>query len=67
MTERTAYKLSEVRAALGISRSTLYRWIEDGKIEVTKLCGRSFVKREHLNGLMEKSIPVSLPVSSPDR
>jgi excisionase family DNA binding protein len=46
MTERTAYRLSEVRAALGISRSTMYRWIEDGKIKVTKVCGRSFVMRE---------------------
>jgi excisionase family DNA binding protein len=53
MTERTAYRLSEVRAALGISRTTLYRWIEDGKLPITKLCDRSFVKREHLEGLME--------------
>ena len=52
MTERTAYRLSEVRAALGISHSTLYRWIEDGKIAVVKLCGRSFVRREDLKGLM---------------
>ncbi len=46
MTERTAYRLSEVRAALGISRSTMWRWIKKGKIKVTPLCGRSWVKRE---------------------
>jgi excisionase family DNA binding protein len=46
MTERTAYRLSEVRAALGISRSTLYRWIEDGKIKVTYVCDRPRVLRE---------------------
>lgn len=64
MTERTAYKLSEVRAALNIGRSTMYRWIKDGKIEVTQLCGRSFVKREALNGLLDATPQVS-PKSSP--
>jgi excisionase family DNA binding protein len=55
MTERTAYKLSEVRAALNIGRSTMYRWIKNGKLEVTRLGGRSFVKREALKGLMDGS------------
>ena len=70
MIERTAYRLPEVRAALGIGRSTLYRWIKDGKIEVTQLCGRSFVKREHLKGLLNSArAPVHVPVhvSKPDK
>jgi predicted site-specific integrase-resolvase len=46
MTERTAYRLSEVRAALGISRATMWRWIKDGKIKVTRLYGRPFVLSE---------------------
>jgi hypothetical protein len=54
MTERTAYRLSEVRAALGISRATMWRWVGNGKIPITKLCGRSFVKREHLLGLLDQ-------------
>jgi len=54
MTERTAYKLSEVREALNIGRTTMYRWIRDGKLEVTQLGGRSFVKSEALKGLMDK-------------
>ena len=64
MTERTAYRLSEVRAALGISRTTLYRWIGEGKIKVTRLCGRSFVMRED-----HPAPPVHVPthVSTPDR
>jgi excisionase family DNA binding protein len=63
MTERTAYRLSEVRAALGISRTTLYRWIDEGKIKVTRLCGRSFVMRED-----HPAPPVHVPVhvSAPD-
>jgi len=63
MTERTAYRLSEVRTALGISRTTLYRWIADGKIKVTHLCGRSFVMRED-----HPAPPVHVPthVSAPD-
>ena len=69
MTERTAYKLSEVRRALNIGRSTLYRWIKDGKIEVTQLGGRSFVKSEALKGLMDapkKSTPVRTHVLDRD-
>ena len=54
MTERTAYKLSEVREALNIGRSTMYRWIKDGKIEVTKLCGCSFVKRDIMEQLLHE-------------
>ena len=54
MTDRTAYKLSEVRDALGIGRTTMYRWIKDGKLEVTQLGGRSFVKSEALKGLMDR-------------
>lgn len=64
MIERTAYRLSEVRAALNIGRSTMYRWIKDGKIEVTQLCGRSFVKREALKGLLDGSSRTS-PNASP--
>jgi excisionase family DNA binding protein len=67
MTERTAYKLSEVREALNIGRTTMYRWIKEGKIEVTRLGGRSFVKRESLKGLLDQEpIPVSTPLSSRD-
>ena len=66
MTERTAYRLSEVRAALGIGRTTLYRWIKEGKIEVTQLCGRSFVKREHLKGLLNNPVHAPAHVSAPD-
>jgi excisionase family DNA binding protein len=61
MTEPTAYRLSEAMAALGIGRTTLYRWIKDGKIEVTRVGTRSFVKRESLKG-----IRVSIPVSRGD-
>ncbi len=70
MTERTAYRLSEVRDALGIGRTTMYRWIKDGKLEVVQLGGRSFVKREALKGLMgdaAKASPYSSPYSKAGR
>jgi len=70
MTERTAYRLSEVRAALNIGRSTMYRWIKDGKLEVVQLGGRSFVKREALKGLMgdaAKASPYFSPYSKAGR
>lgn len=56
MTERTAYKLSEVRAALGISRATMWRWVKSGKIKVTRLCGMPFVLRND-----HPALPISPP------
>ena len=51
--DRLAYRVPEVCKMLGISRATLYRRVKTGEIAILKLGGRTLVKREGLDRLIE--------------
>lgn len=45
---KVLYNTSEAAAALGISRVTLYRWLDAGKIEARKVNGHYYFTRAQL-------------------
>ena len=63
MTDRLAYRVPEVCAMLGISRSTLYRRVKSGDLTIHKLGSVSLIKRGDVELLLKKPVHVLVHVS----
>jgi excisionase family DNA binding protein len=46
--ERQVYSVSEFCQATGIGKTTIFRWIKLGKIDIVRLGGRPFILAHHL-------------------
>lgn len=53
--QKFAYTISEAAAAIGISRSNLYKMIGEGKLDRRKLGGRVVVTAASLQRLVEEA------------
>lgn len=56
MSSDKLYKLSDVMAALNITRVTLYNYIKAGKVKAVKLGGQWRVTQAEYNRLLENGI-----------
>lgn len=54
MTERITYRVNEVLAMTGLSRSTLYRLVERGELPLVKVCGRTLIARDDLEAMLHR-------------
>jgi excisionase family DNA binding protein len=52
---KIAYTVPEAMAAIGIGRTFLYRLAKEGKIELSKIGGRTLVTAESLRRLVEEA------------
>lgn len=50
------YKLSEVTAALGITRVTIYSYIKAGKVKAVKIGSQWRIPQEEFTRLLEKGV-----------
>jgi excisionase family DNA binding protein len=58
--DRFAYRVDDAAAAVGLSRSKLYKLAEAGQLRMTKVAGRTLILREDLLALLhgkEASLP----------
>lgn len=53
--EPLAYRVKDAAKATGLSVSTLYNLRRDGRLKMVKVCGRTLVPREALEGLLKAS------------
>jgi excisionase family DNA binding protein len=53
--EPLAYRINEFCALLGISRTTLYALVKDGKIRMVKIGGRSLVPASEGQRLLQEA------------
>ena len=51
---RTAYRINEASEMLGISRSTIYAMMNDGRLGYTVFCGIRFIAASDIPGLGKK-------------
>ena len=52
------YKTSETKAALGVGTTTLYRWINEGKLDARKIGRRTYITGDSIEALVESLEPV---------
>jgi excisionase family DNA binding protein len=51
-----AYSIEQARAQLGgVARSTLYQWIESGKLGSVKVGGRRLIGRHHIEKFLAEN------------
>lgn len=68
MTERITYRVNEVLALTGLSRSTLYRLVARGELPLVKVCGRTLVTRDDLETMLRRMRHTAvMPPASPAR
>lgn len=53
MNERKYIRIAEIQDVYGISRSTIYRHVNAGKLKIRKLGSASLLKVSELEGLIE--------------
>lgn len=51
-----ALTVAEAARTLRISRSTFYEWVKAGEIQVSKIRGRTLVRRVDVVALLERSL-----------
>ncbi len=51
-------KINDAAKILGISRSTVYRYSESGKLPIYKRVGKSMIKREDIEKLLADIKPL---------
>lgn len=51
--ERIACSVMEAAKALGVSRGSIYNWINEGRIQTVKVGGRRLVKIDSIRRLVE--------------
>lgn len=56
MAKRGLYAVPDISTELDISRSTIYRWIEEGKAEGTKHVHRVFVSAESIKPFVDTEL-----------
>lgn len=49
---RLAFGVEEAAEALCVGKSTVWRWIHDGRVKTVKLGGRTLIRREELLRLL---------------
>ena len=52
--EKLSLRVNEASVAAGISRSTIYKLMADGKSRTTKVGGRRLILREDLQALLQE-------------
>lgn len=52
---KLAYGVSEAADALSVGKSTIWRWIHEGRVKSLKLGGRTLIRREELMRLMDEA------------
>lgn len=55
-TDTLALTVDEAAHTLRISRSTFYEWVKAGVIKVSKIRGRTLVRRVDVEKLLERSL-----------
>lgn len=50
--EKIAYGVQEAAEAMSVGKSTVWRWIHDGKVRTVKLGGRTLIPRPELERLV---------------
>src|SRR5262245_40481990 len=53
MTERAAYRISEVAAMFGVTRHTVYKWIERGVVAAIRMGDTTFILAHSLVHISE--------------
>ena len=53
---RLALRVNDAVAASGLSRSTLYKLISEGKLTAVKVAGRRLILIEDLHGLLKAGV-----------
>lgn len=51
--EKLALRPAEAAAALGVSRSTIYKWLAEGRLANVRLGGVRLIPVESVRGLLE--------------
>lgn len=52
---RLAYGVAEAATTLSVGKSTIWRWIHDGRLRTVKLGGRTLVRHEDLVRLLDEA------------
>lgn len=52
---KLAYGVDEAADSLGVGRSTVWRWIQEGRLKTLKLGGRTLIRREELVRLLDEA------------
>lgn len=53
---RLAFSVQEAAAALGLSASSVWKWISLGQLRVIKIGGRTLITAEELRRVLEEGI-----------
>lgn len=51
---RLAYGVEDAATAMSVGKSTVWRWIHDGKVQTKKIGGRTLIPRSELLRLLEE-------------
>lgn len=54
--KRLAFSIPEAAAALGLSASSIWKWISLGQLRVTKVGGRTLITADELNRILKSGI-----------
>lgn len=54
-TEKLAFTIAEAVKATGLSRQTLYRLKEAGELAMSRVYGRTVIRREHIEAMLAKA------------
>ncbi|WP_313453168.1 helix-turn-helix domain-containing protein [Brevundimonas sp.] len=52
---KLAYGIEEAAQAISVGKSTIWRWIHDGRVKTIKLGGRTLIRREELMRLLDEA------------
>lgn len=55
-THKLAYSIREACEATSLGRSTLYKWIDQKKLETVRIGGRRLIKAESLQKFLSREI-----------
>lgn len=52
-TERLAFGVDDAAKVMSVGKSTIWRWVHDGKLKTVKLGGRTLIPRTELLKLLD--------------
>lgn len=52
--QRIAYGVQEAAHAMSVGKSTVWRWIAEGKVQTRKLGGRTLIPHSELEKLLQQ-------------
>ncbi|WAC61223.1 helix-turn-helix domain-containing protein [Brevundimonas sp. SL130] len=64
MQDRITYRVNEVLALTGLSRSTLYRLVAQGELPLVKARGRTLIARDDLEAMVQRIATQSITRSA---